>query len=314
MKRYLKSPTSADASSASATLNTQSEWDAGSKDNINTAAVPGSFKIEDPAGSKLQMSSDQVLVSPAAEKVNIIDGDLNTYWSGGSDSYGAYFINIDLGSIMNISRIVTKYTLGNYPSWYAELDVSVSSDGSSWSPFLTWDNFPDDSTIVHNNVGNARYIRAFSANNPLCDGPLAGTCYAKLYEFEVYSNHGAATHTSSATQIDGSEGATKQFISWETFTPTYTKLANTNVQYRLRTSANSSDWTAWSSYQTPATTVPLDISAIVDSASGANKYLQVETTLSNTDGVSTPTVDSYSVQYHTDVKPNKPTAATAVVQ
>jgi len=43
------------------------------------------------------------------------------------------------------------------------------------------------------------------------------------------------------------------------------------------------------------------------------KYIQVETTLTSTDGVSTPTLSDYTVGYHTNVAPSKPTAGTVII-
>jgi hypothetical protein len=43
------------------------------------------------------------------------------------------------------------------------------------------------------------------------------------------------------------------------------------------------------------------------------KYLQVETILTSTDGSATPTLSDYTINYHTNVKPDKPVAQTAVI-
>jgi len=134
----------------------------------------------------------------------------------------------------------------------------------------------------------------------------------KLYEFEIYGDTPAsATHTSGATQIDG----TANIFEWQTFTPTYTEPANTDISFKLRTSTDGATWTAWSASQTPASGTPLDISALVTSISGNDKYryIQVETTFSNTDGASTPTLSDYTIGYHTNVKPDKPVAQSVTI-
>jgi hypothetical protein len=121
-----------------------------------------------------------------------------------------------------------------------------------------------------------------------------------------------ATHTSAATQITHND-----LYQWQTFTPTYTAPANTTVSFRLRTSTDAATWTDWTAYQTPNSAEALDISSLVTSSTGAAgsetfyKYIQVETRLTSSDGVSTPTVDSYSIGYHTNVPPDKPTGGTA---
>jgi len=43
------------------------------------------------------------------------------------------------------------------------------------------------------------------------------------------------------------------------------------------------------------------------------RYLQVQATLTNTDGTSTPTLSEYSIGYHTNRPPDKPTGLTAVI-
>ncbi|MFH1909946.1 MAG: hypothetical protein ABIJ72_02040 [bacterium] len=116
----------------------------------------------------------------------------------------------------------------------------------------------------------------------------------------------SATHTTGATQIDGTEN----FWSWEGFTPTDSKPANTSITYRYRTSTDGATWTSWVSDIGSVTSRTGDDS---DSPT-LYRYLQVEATLSNTDGASTPTIDAYDIDYHTEVKPSKPTAQTAVAQ
>ena len=44
-----------------------------------------------------------------------------------------------------------------------------------------------------------------------------------------------------------------------------------------------------------------------------HKYLQVKTRLTSTDGVSTPTLSDYTIGYHTNVPPDKPTAGEVVI-
>lgn len=122
-------------------------------------------------------------------------------------------------------------------------------------------------------------------------------------------------HTSGSTQLNGGN----DFFEWQTFTSTYTKPANTNVQFRFRSSTNSTDWGSWTDYQTPASGSPLDITSLVTSRTGPTesptfyKYLQVETKLTSTDGVSTPTLSDYSIGYHTNRPPNKPVAGTVII-
>ncbi|OQA52947.1 MAG: hypothetical protein BWY43_00233 [candidate division WS2 bacterium ADurb.Bin280] len=120
-----------------------------------------------------------------------------------------------------------------------------------------------------------------------------------VHDFQITGSH-TTTHTTAATQIDGGTN----FFEWEAFTPTQTTPANTSISYRYRTSTNGTDWTSW-------------VGAIgsVTSRNGNDRYryLQVEATLSNTDGASTPSIDQYEIDYHTNLAPSTPTAMTAVV-
>ena len=114
-----------------------------------------------------------------------------------------------------------------------------------------------------------------------------------------------ASHLTSPTQIDG--GA--NFWHWDSFTDSKVIPQYTSVTYRYRSSTNGSDWTIWVGSLGAVTSRTGD-----DSNNPIKyRYLQVEATLSNTDGTSTPTIDSYSIGYHTNQKPNAPTAMTAVI-
>jgi len=127
-----------------------------------------------------------------------------------------------------------------------------------------------------------------------------------LKELSLFTEGATAIHTTGATQIDGGEN----FWSWEGFTPTDTEPANTSIDYEFRSSTDGATWTDWVS----------DIGSVTSRTGDDSnnptlyRYLQIKATLSNTDGASTPTIEAYEIDYHTEVKPNKPTAQTAVVQ
>jgi len=94
-------------------------------------------------------------------------------------------------------------------------------------------------------------------------------------------------HTSGTTQID----AGANISGWTTFEPEADIPANTSISYRFRTSSDGTTWTDWSASQVHAASI--DISG----QNGDNRYFQVETTLSNTDGTSTPILHSYTINY-----------------
>lgn len=119
----------------------------------------------------------------------------------------------------------------------------------------------------------------------------------------------SATHTTAATQIDGQEGSTdKNVIEWTSFTPVQITPANTTIKYAFRTSDNGIDgWTGWSADQEYSGT-SLDLTGLT-----ANRYLRVRVTLSTTDGVSTPKIDDYTIDFHNNQAPEAPIAQTAVI-
>lgn len=287
------------ASSMSEVISSDVDWGLGSVDNISVAS--GQIGLDNKNESTYLLSDyysshpENFSTCALSSMSTAFDTNLDTYmgaaiWEGTCDPDP--WIKIDLGESKHFGTVYSKSQV---------IDISYTENGVDYTYFgqciscdalnvVAWDMLSHPS---------AQYIRIKGAGWSI---------------FEVwFTTNATATHTSAATQIDGSEGGTKNFVEWETFTPTYTEPANTNVKFRFRTSADASTWTSWSSYQTPASGGAFDISAIVDSGSGANKYLQVETTLENTDGVSTPTVDSYSTGYHTNLAPSTPTNLTAVV-
>ena len=141
-------------------------------------------------------------------------------------------------------------------------------------------------------VGEKRYYRLFTAGSDI-DPP-----YIFLNEYEVYC-HATATHTTAPTQIDGQEGdENKTLIEWTSFEPTATVPANTSVSYEFRVSDDAENWTEWTS----------DFASLED-----RRYLQVKATLTSSDGVSTPRIDDYTINFHNNQKPNKPTAQTAII-
>lgn len=307
-----------EASSANATITTQANWDSGTKDNIDSSSTPGEIKISDKASSKIDLSSiysadNSVVTSQmiwaveTGAKSGPIDGNLSTAWgftcpapestsNDDGNPFGSGWWQIDLKSIHSLKRM-RMYVEATWPFYY-NFTLSGSSNGTDFSTIMdTTSEYADKQWYQYDINATARYVRLYI-------GAGAWSDMRNLDEFELYSN-AIATHTTGATQIDG--GA--NFWQWETFTDSKTTPANTSVTYRYRTSANGTDWTSWVGSISSVTSRQGD-----DSNNPTKyRYLQIEATLSNTDGASTPTIDSYTIGYHTNQKPNAPTAMTAVV-
>jgi len=308
------------AASSTKAISVKADWDRGTLNNI-LSSESGNIQILDKGISNLlydigQNHPDQISVSSNPErKLAVVDNNDSTSWypdisySPGSPECTTpipdTWWQVDLGEIhTDIKQF--RYKLGTPMPQL----LQISTDSMNFITYQTiyysdgWDSINVSEPI------SARYIRLYAhfvfpfAENICPD-------YQSIVGFEILSG-GTATHVSAPTQIDGGEN----FFQWQTFTPTQTVPANTSVSYRFRTSPDASNWTSWSAPQTPTSGNALDISSLVTSKSGDTyyRYLQVETTLSNTDGTSTPTVDSYTIGYHTNRKPNKPIAQTAVIR
>lgn len=317
---------SSKASTGASTLTTQAQWVSGNKVKIDSDSLPGSIKLYIPA-IECRFSDDTLAPyggGGGSDYSQLVDKNLFTghLFANESTPSGLYYL-IDFKTPVSMDMLkVASMAQSGGPSVGVNIDYW---DGASWVnvssgtliDYASFD-YSDDSNFKTFSFGaiSASKIRVKHTSGTYV-GTLSGLREIRPYYngAELYDTAStiSAVHTSAATQIDGTEGGTKNFVSWETFTPTYTKPANTNVQFRFRSSADGSSWTSWSASQTPTSGNALDISALVDSASGANKYLQVEATLSNTDGVSTPIIDSYDIGYHTNVAPSAPSNLTAVV-
>ncbi len=110
-----------------------------------------------------------------------------------------------------------------------------------------------------------------------------------LREWRVIGIPSTATHISAPTQIDG----TADISGWATFEPSADFESGTSISFRFRTSADATNWSDWSNPYAYASSI--DISAL----NSAHRYLQVETTLANSDDSSTPSLHSYTVNYTT---------------
>lgn len=288
-----------EASSANATITLQTDWDGGTKDNIDSSSSPGIIKIQNYSQSKLSFTSVSCTTYNGSSSL-LDDGSVSSgSWDHGDPAGTCQF---DLGSVKTITsaRVNATASTSGGTSFSLFAGTNPGSHDHLYHAFFielplnqTWVDFSDLSGPVE-----LRYFELV----PIWDFPME---HIFTNEFEVYESGASAIHTTGATQIDGGEN----FWQWESFTPTQSIPANTSITYRYRSSTNGIDWTSW-------------VGAIgsVTSRSGDDsnnptkyRYLQIEATLRNTDGASTPTIDSYTIGYHTNQKPNKPTAQTAVI-
>jgi hypothetical protein len=302
------------ASSESTTLTSTADWDLGTKSNINSAS--DRMVISNPAsGSKLDLDSlydsspgsfyigtNQVDQSNAT---NILDSDIATYWnisnSGNSTclidptSWSAWMI-VDLGAAYSFNSVKFYRTIPNphtteihirFGSSYTDDGVTHCYDSfvttgttiNTWGAYDGWATYPVT-------VSGARYlfVEVFDPDDPPVDNH-------RLKEVEFYLIGATATHTSAATQIDGSTTLT----SWDSFTPSQTVPANTTLTYQFRSSADGATWPdGWSAAATYSG-APLDLSGIT-----ARRYFQVKSNFANSDGASTPTLSAYTINYTRD--------------
>jgi len=300
------------ATSTSSTLSSADDWAANSSvTNIDLASSPGSFEIDNKETSAAEggsFSHNSCVSAPEAQPENIVDG-VPTYPSVGPPATIDYvcdpsnWIEWDFTDSKLISRVrILSAEIDTDPTIYAKYSFRYWN-GSTWVEFLSGPNQGGAVWETHDITPEITTdkIRIYhdGETGPGDDELL------EIREVQILSN-ATGTLATGATQIDGGEN----FWSWEGFTPTDSEPANTSIDYRYRTSTDGADWTAWTADFGSVTSRTGDDSDSPD----LYRYLQVEATLANTDGVSTPTIEQYDIGYHTEVKPSKPTAQTAVAQ
>ncbi len=290
------------AANGSATLTSQAEWEAGTLDNIDSTTTPGDMEIDEKGNADIDGGtfSGTSCAAPRQYPEHIHDGDLNTVFAMCPGNY----VEWDFGESKTISEIRTFIEeIDTDP--YTCIDLVVQYwDGITWvemyvatAPVYDWEIHYISPSI------NTNKIKFYLQMNP----PGSPEENATFRETMVLSS-ARATHTTAPTQIDGQEGsADKEVIEWTSFTPTQTTPANTSITYEFRTSADGSSWTDWSAPQSYSGS-PLDLTTLTP-----NRYLQVRATLINTDGVSTPQIDDYTINFHNNLPPNAPTAETVII-
>ena len=240
-----------------------------------------------------------------ANKGKVVDGNTDTFWANDSPPEGDGYWQIDLGQQYdNISKNrAYVHCLGaagskiyyslNGTDWVDSGNSFICGGPPDWDEFIT--NF------------SARYIRVYT-------GYLNPAEFFILSELEFYFQPLIATHTSSPTQIgDVSSDPGRYVVEYNGFDTTETEPANTAIDYRFQlvnSSGVSTDgWTAWALGDVAdlATTYPSQLTLSQTKIDAGETYLQVQSRLTTTDGVSTPTLSDYTASYHTNKAPNTPT-------
>jgi hypothetical protein len=301
------------ASTATNTITTQADWDAGTK--VNLLSTSGQITLDNVATTPIDLvaraSADPSVISASADSSDVlkpVDGVVDPLTAWPASAWEVHLTSgleqhewwqVDLGTTYQLSGVSAFAD-----ALSGDFKIQTSTNGTDFTDHTGYD-FSSAGYIApgwHNATFSvqAKYVRL----EVKLIGGVDPDPYLRLSEFHV-STAGYGTHTTGATQIDGGEN----FWEWESFTPTQSVPANTSVTYRFRTSTNGSDWTGWVGSIGEVT------SRTGDDSNNPTKYryLQIEATLSNTDGASTPTIDQYDIGYHIEHKPNKPTAQTAVV-
>ncbi len=274
------------ASSSSISVNAKTDWDLGSFTNTKSSE-PGSIELDNLVASGLDLSTKTTTDSKA------VDGNYATSWSAEGTPPEVLSWKVDIGESAQIDKVKIYYSAaGGLSVNYSDNDINYTEaffGGTSGSD-------PNGVYLEQVTDFSARYIRIDYTSIPVGPG-------LSMSEVFLYSD---ATGTHTTQTIDGGV----DFWSWDQNTITQTVPANTSATYQYRTSANGTDWTSWVGSIGSVTNRTGD-----DSNNPTRyRYLQIKATLSNTDGVSTPQVDSYDIDYHTEVKPNAPSAQTATVQ
>lgn len=160
----------------------------------------------------------------------------------------------------------------------------------------TWSRVPDVPVRVAGGMGLAKGAATSSGGKLYFQRGLGPTGIYRA-TFSTGSSGTNGTYAPSATWVSApvDMNYVSQFNSFSSDTTTPT---NTAIAFQTRTSSNKVDWSAWA-----------DLNA-GNIASPANRYIQVKAVLSSTDGASTPTLSSFTINYEKDATaPDNPTVS-----
>ena len=268
------------AAAGAFTLDTQTEWETGTYDSNRLQIISGI--------ASLKFDEYQLDLTGCVATPTNIDGDIADIFDGDIDT-GVHFnetseLVISCADSHSISKI-RMYI-------HDEVQLLIPSQGGGIG------NCPGTSCWEEKNYSPVVETDYFYLKHDA----LMAIPDSYLYEFEAYELSQSATHTSAATQIDG----TTTLESWDTFTATEVDHnqgsgnAATTIEYQFRSgdgTAGDGGWSAWTAKQDYSGSA-LDLSAL--SADASHRYLQVLSTLTTTDVSYTPTLSDYTVNYTRD--------------
>ena len=289
VSKHSQKDNKATAASGTVTLTSKSDWQLGinvNTDLSNPSPDGGDIGINLSSLAKLDLlgiyNANHASVVATADQLNVvnaIDGDSNSVWAPCTN--GPCTLNtwtIDLGSTYTISKLRTLQTA------VAGYAAQLSINGTDFTTLCNAGNqSPSWNECPLSPVQPARYIRL---SGGVCG--FAG-CGGMVRELEAYKAGVFATHTSASTQLDG----TSTFQHWDSFVPDATIPANSSIAFRFRTSPDSTTWSSWS------VSIPYAASISLSGLS-QQRYLQVESTLTSTDGVANPALHAYTANYTRD--------------
>ena len=304
-----------DANSAtnSTIITSKTDWEAGTLSaDIDSTRTVGSIEVK--AEYQIDLSTVQITATcDTTNKLKIIDGDTNTSWGLQPPSFDCandpFNWNADLGSIYTISKTRNfQSSMGsNCIPMYGfgcGMVLETSTDNSIWTERWSDGNSMVWTENIFTSSVLTRYLKIHEFND-INDGYIR--------EFEIYSSPITATHTSATGQIGATGDSERKVVNWENFTATESEPTNSTIRYRFRKTNADGSWTGdWTDYvDHTGSAIDLQnysqLTISTDDVSNGRTYLQVETKFTRTDASANPTVSDYSIGYHTNKRPNKPT-------
>ena len=291
-----------EASSSLAVLTSDSDWNAGTTGNILVSS--GSIQINDKGASNIDLSGKTITADyDDLNKGRLVDGLTDQFWGSNASSPTDYYWQIDLGNSMSIKQV------GVYASasdWLYKVQYSLN--GTDFSDYSSYYNPAGGGWATYTTSVSTRYIKILCSRDTT--GPMAppGVFLGEI----TIQYDSTATHTSASSQI-GATGDAERYVSeYQSFTPTESEPANSDITYRFRlTTSDGGSTGTWTDY-IDYTGTAIDLTAqsalaITQTEIDAEEtYLQVQSRLTSTDGVSTPTLSDYTASYHTNKAPSAP--------
>ena len=284
----VKLPKSADQSKS---ITTQSDWQAGSYDSeVDLTTTSGTMKLRE---------EYKVDLSPYSYTSAGVTGNIPDVWDNNISSQVTFAQIANL--TINFDNTIDITKIREYIS--EEIEISSPLQGGSIG------NCPASSCWQEKIYSPAVTTSTIIASHL----DFMAIDFGILYELEVYSKPTTATHTSAAGQI-GVTGESGRYVAdFLNFTTSENEMDNSDIRYRFRKTNADGSWTGdWTDYiDHTGSAINLQnysqLTISTDDVSNGRTYLQVETKFTRTDVAAAPTISDYSISYHTNKKPNKPT-------